>query len=322
MGNTRYIAIGEEVTFKTKTTETMKWMPVIECDLQPDQGKILIEESAYRLPSESVLGPFTGSGRVLLNVRADNIGWFLKWVTGKHTVGSPNYTHAFGAPYGETLKPFTMIDYRGGLTNQRWLFGCILRSLTLEAPARGVVTAELNILYSDELIDTIGTPLTPPALRPFIFHDGVVAWASAGLANTESFRYTWENTVVDDSHEIGSRFLPEVDLENLRIFGEFDLKFKSWAARKQFYGALESAVEPDNPQTEDRNFVILITLTEGGSGSSYYLKLDLAKCAMMENTAAWVRRERLTQRIGWEALYTATDQITLFNAVDDYADAT
>ena len=290
--------------------------------LNPNQNKILLEETQYRQKVESLMGPFVGEGTITINARPDNIGWFFKWLCGLAQVVAPNYTHRFRE--AATIKSFSLIDYRGVATSQRTLLGCLMKSITIEAPARGVMTAELGILYSDAIIEGKATPLTMPAERPFLFHDGLVELGGSTLADVEAIRWTWENGLPDDTHEIGSRYLPSIELEGITISGDIDLKFKSWAVRKKFYGALENSTEPDNPQDEERNFQIesTFTATIPGAGTTYNFKLDMLKCALMDNPADVARRERLTQRLAFEALHHDSNIIYLHNAVESYPDAT
>jgi len=327
MTSSRYIAVAEESAFKTKSTETYKWMPVITADLQPNNNKIFIEETEQRLATEDVMGAFIGEGTVLINVRADNIGWFLKWLCGSVSSAiqnsGPFYKHTF--TMADEIVSFTLEDYRG-LADSRWIYGAMMRSINFESPARGVLTAELGILYADEQIDTKGTPGTVPAVRPFVFHDGAVEWGGSSLANVEALRLNYGNILPDDTHEHNSRLLPEIIVEGAEIGGEMDVKFKTWALRQNFYGAQEAGpVEPDNPQEETRTFGLINTFTGAPTGDAvvpnYLLVMTFPTCAPTENPSGTDRRVRLTQRLGFNVLHNTGIKFELYNEVASYPDA-
>lgn len=333
MAGERWIGLEKEATYGAgKVSHPEQSLAIIELDAQPDQQRDIEAESAYRQANISTLGPFLGTGRLTHYARPDRLGRLLHWVTGKTVVSTQQdtgtmYKHDFAVDNAlTTLDSFVIGDHRGltGL-DARYLNGCAIKSLTLEAAARAKVICETEFIYNWEELDTASTMGTLSALRPFIFYDGTIELPNAiALANVESFRFKIENGMPDDSHNCGSRKLPGMELEGVKMTIEADLKFKTWALRQKFYGAtIAGPAEPKEPQTEDRTFSAEITLTGEPSGdaaaANYKLVILLNKVVPIENPSNVVRRDRLTERVTLEALYHASDVINLYNKDTAYS---
>ncbi|RLC80925.1 MAG: hypothetical protein DRI61_04730 [Chloroflexi bacterium] len=320
----RWIGIAEESTYGTAVTSPDHSMRYLELDLSPDQQRIIEFESAYREKEQSLLGPFIGSGRLTAYARPDDIGYFLKWLTGSVTsaqVGSSSvYTHTF--TLADSVKSFTLTDNRGisGSSGSRACVGCAMKSLTLEAPARGALTFEANIQYQWEELITEPTMGTLSSLRPFMFYDGSITYGGSSLARVEAIRFTWENGMPDDTHCIGSRKLPGIDLEGVEVSFEVDMKLTDWSIRKYFYGA-SNATEP---QDEETTYALNVTFTgqptgESESGAEYYkIELNFPKVVLTENPASVSRRDRMTQRATFVALRDSNNYIKLWNKETSY----
>jgi len=297
-------------------------MPYRSLDLQPNQNPIAIEESDERMKTGYMFGGFVGTGTAVLLGRPDNMGWFLKWAMGETTPGglvNDLYTHDFDQ--GEAIKSFSLEEDIGE-TLGRFLTGSILKRLTVESVMSGPMLTTLEIQYNKETLDTstgIGTPL--PLIRPFALHDAVVQAPSGTTLKVESIRVNIENTVPDDAHTSGSRYLPDIALEGFSINGELELRFESWAQRQRFYGALVVAAEPKTPQDEVRTVDLEIIWTgPKATTDSYLMEISLPAVMLTENPVATTQRERLKQRLSFEAIYHASNTITLQNGVSTYAD--
>jgi len=317
----RWIKTAEESGgYGVKSVETYKCMPYRTLDLQPNQNPIAIEESDERMKTGYMFGGFIGTGTAVLLGRADNMGWFLKWAMGAVDAGTPQNElekHIF--TQGEAVKSFTLEEDIGE-TLGRFLTGCVMKRLTLESVMTGPMLMTQELQYQKETLDTstgIGSPL--PAIRPFALHDAVVQAPSGTTLKAESIRLNIENTIPDDAHTSGSRYLPDISLEGLSINGELELRFESWAQRQRFYGAAVS--EPTTPQDEVRTVDLGIVWTGPSAGvDDYRLDVILPAVMLTENPITTTMRERLKQRLTFEAIYHSSNAIHLYSADANYSD--
>lgn len=316
----RWIKIGEEeVAYGTLSTETFKCMPYRTLDIQPNQNPIAIEESDERMKTGYMFGGFVGSGPLVLSGRPDNIGWFLKWTMGGYNAAGAQtdlYLHEFSQ--GESIESFSLEECVGLGIQGRFLLGCVSKRLTLESVMNGPMLATVDMQVRKEYLDSQTSITGLPAIRPFALHDAVVQAPSGTTLKCESIRVNIENTIPDDAHTSGSRLLPDVSLEGFAINGELELRFESWAQRRRFYGAAVS--EPLEPQEEVRTVDLSIIWTGPVAATDDY-RLDITLPAVMltENPLATSQRERLKQRLTFEAIYHANNQIDLYNGLSTYA---
>jgi len=198
--------------------------------------------------------------------------------------------------------------------------GCLIKTLTIEAPAREIVTMEADIQYRWE--QRISKPTATPTfenIRPFVFSDSSFS-STEGLTvnNIEAFRFQISNSIPDDIHDQGSRKIPEILIERSEWTVELDLKWKSWEARQEFWGGTGAGTEPAD---EEKEYDLTITLTGAptnvGVAPNYLLTISLPRCIIKEQPAPISRRDRLTQRIILEVLQ-GTNQITLRNTDSAY----
>lgn len=323
MAGERWVDIAEETAYGTENATALASLSYIDLDASPDQGKILDFESESRLKREAIMGPFIGNGSLSLFARPELLGYFLKWVLGAVSstqIGTgAMYLHSFTSD-PDSLKSFSLTDCRELPADKaRCLVSCLTKSLTLEAPARGKVTAELDLQYQWEKIVTKPAIGTIETNRPFVFHDGVVKLDDVALANVEAVKLVLGNTIPDDTHELGSRKLPEIYIEGLEWTVEMDLKFKDWSARQKFYGGTGTETEP---ALEDKLFDIDLEFTGEPTGDldepNYKLFVYLPACTIKENPTPTSRRDRLTQRLVFEALFNAGNKIELSNKITSY----
>lgn len=324
MAGERWVDIAEETAYGTENATADVSLSYLDLDINPDQGKIAELESGYRLKQESLMGPFVGSGKFSIFARPEALGYLLKWALGKVTttqVGtSTMYEHVFEQDV-DNIKSETLTDSREVGTLARRCLGALIKSFTLEAPAREKVTAECDMQYQWEKVVTKPTMGTLESLRPFVFHDASVKLDDASLANVESFRVVLDTSLPDDTHELGSRKLPEIYFEGAEWTVEMDMKFKNWDMRRRFYGATVDG-EPTEPQDDERYFDIDIALVGQATGvvdkPNYELDIALPKCYIKENPTPVSRRDRLTQRVVFEALAHSGNKFTLYNKITSY----
>jgi len=316
----KWIGIAEETEYGTKVVTPVKSLTYGTLELEPDQGLIDVEESE-RMIAQVVTGPFKGGGSLGLYARPDTIGHFLKWVLGGVTSsqqgGTTMYKHTFSL--AETIKSFTLSDNeRQSTLDSRILAGCLVKALTLEAPARELVTCDMDLIYAWEDLEAKPTKGTLSSLRPFVFHDLTTLKFDETTFTAESFSLKVENDIPDDTQDLGSRKLTEILLGGTDITGEFEAKFKSWDMRKRFYGAV-TATEPQEDLTLQQ-LEILPTGEASGIPTypNYTLHAILPKVAITENPAPASKREILKQTFSFKAYKDEGNVIELLNKDESY----
>lgn len=317
----RWIKVAEEeAEYGTLSTETFKCMPYRTLDVQPNQNPIAIEESDERMKTGYMFGGFVDTGNLVLSGRPDNIGWFLKWAMGSVAGGALQtdlYKHVF--TQGESIKSFSLEEDVGLGLDNRFLLGVLSKRLTLESVMNGPMLTTVETQVRKEYLDTSTGIDTVPAIRPFALHDAVVKAPAATTLKAESIRVNIENTIPDDAHTSGSRLLPDISLEGFAINGELDIRFESWAQRQRFYGALVGVDEPTEPQDEVRTVDLGIVWTGPVAATdSYRLDVTLPAVMLTENPLSTASRDRLKQRLNFEAIYDAGNEIVLYNGLDTY----
>jgi hypothetical protein len=316
----KWIGIAEETTYGVKVSTPTKSLTYGTLDLNPDQGLLEVEESEREI-STMVTGPFVGSGSLGLYARPDTIGHFLKWAMGAVTSaqqgGTAVYKHTF--TMAETIKSFTLSDNeRLSNLDSRFLAGCLIKKLTLEAPARELVTCDLDLLYAWEDLATKPTKGTISVLRPFVFHDLTILKLATTDFKAESFSINIENDIADDVHDLGSRKITDIVLSGSNIAGEFEMKFKDWTQRKIFYGAT-NATEPQEDVTPQQLEIELTGEATGVTGyPNYKLHIVLPKTLITENPAPASKRERLKQTFSFRAVKDTGTIIELLNKDTSY----
>ena len=325
----RWISVAEETAgYGTEASAGEEFLSFINFDVNPDQGKIWTKDSDRREKVNEIMGPFLGTGELEMNARPDAIGHLLKWAFGgceSEVIGtSAAWTHTY--TIAEAIKSFTLEEDRGLGLDNRILLGTLIKELTLEAPARDKVALRAGLQYQFEKLDTAQEVGSISTLRPFVFHDGSITdFNGSALASVEALRFSLINDIPDDTHDLGSRKLPEIVLQGVEPVIEMDMKFKSWAMRQYFYGAqLAGPAEPKEPQDEGRTFNLQFTFNgpptgETEAGSEYYkLVGTLPAVSLKENPSPIAGRDRLTQRVTMEALYNAGNKLELVNLIESY----
>lgn len=318
----RRLGLNEQSAYGSVNKVPTKYLDYINFSAPPSPNKDLPVTSAYRMKRFSVQGPYGGSYTIENVLAPDNIGHLLKWTTGSVDSGvADNTVYLHNFTMAQELNSFTIEDCRGlTAVESNFLSGCLVKTLTLEAPARETCRYTVEGNYRTEELDTLTPMGTLPSLRPFIFAGGAVNLAGSPLANVEAFTFNWTNTIPDDSHGTGSQFREVIDIEGCEITGTVDLKFLNWAIRKRLYGGSGTAT---SPQTEDLTQALILDFVGSSTGegvvTSYELKVTLPAVTLTANEADSSGRDRLTQSFEWEALYNAGNKIELWNKVTSYA---
>jgi hypothetical protein len=322
MPGSRWLAIQEETSFNESPNFNTpdRFLAYTDLDINPDKGTLYVEESTRRERSAAVPGPFTETGTFTMLLRPDTCLEILKWTMGAHnpTASGTGYKHTYTV--ANTIKSFAILEVRNDISGLegRAITGCQVKKLTIEAPAREICTLEVEVLAAQEtLIASASLPSLGAlsSLRPCVFADGSVSLAGSPLANVESFKFTFDNSIPDDTHDLGSIFIQTQELERLSMVVEMDLKFKSWAARKLFYGT----GSPTTPQKNPYAMVVSLTLTseEYASGEDCEVVITGGASVLTENPAGVKGQERLTQKVSMEVIYSANTKIEV-TCDDDY----
>lgn len=318
MPGSRWIALQEESSFNETPSFTKpdRFLAYTDLDINPDKGTLYVEESTRRERSAAVPGPFTETGTFTILVRPDTVLEILKWTMGKHvpTEDGTGYKHTF--TIDNTIKSFAILEVRNDISGLegRAITGCQVKKLTIEAPAREICTCEVEVLAAQEtLIPSASLPElgTLSSLRPCVFADGSVTLAGGELANVESFKFTFDNSIPDDTHDLGSIFIQTQELERLSMTIEMDLKFKSWEARRKFYGS----GTPSTPQKDPYAMTVVLDLTseEYTTGKDARIAITAGAAVLTENPAGVKGQERLTQKVSMEVIYSPNTKVECYN---------
>jgi hypothetical protein len=322
MGN-RWIAVKEESSYAAKPTwvSGVKYYPVTEYTPTPNNNTMELKESINLMAAGGILGGFVGEGRLNMYARPDNIPFFLKWLWGATTPsGGPVYKHTFTVADG--VKSFSM-EYCHGYpaTNSIVAVGNVVKRIELVAaqnrPCMANITTQYNTEDTSAAASTLGSV---PGLRPYTLFDATVVSFSETL-KCENISITMERTIPDDAHTSGSRFLPDISEEAFAITGEFDARFQSLTQRKKFFGGAGSSDAPQNDFLTGALTCNFLGQLSGGSPSNYSMNITCPAIAITEIESGTVNRERLRQRLRFQAYsYTsgggaAANTIELWNNV-------
>lgn len=322
MGN-RYVCILEESVYGTRVTPWtgQKFMPYLECDLQPKQNVLKLTESLYLEDTGAIYGGFVGGGNLKTLARADNMGNYLKWLFGgvAHTIQAPGAMYQHRYTVAQSPKSFTLEHAQEKTTKAMTYMGCVVKGLTLEAAQNnpGICTWDLQYRNEDKQYDKT-TLSTVPAVRPFVLADAAVSVFTTTV-KAESIRVNAERSVPDDAHTSDSRLLPDISEEGFKISGELELRFETWDQREDFYGGIAT---PTTPQEEVTLGNVSVDFVGPPSGDATYttfdLKIDLPSCVLMENPFRVSARDRLKQSVTFEAVFNAANYFDLYNLATTY----
>ena len=322
MGN-RWIGVKEESVYGTKPSwvSGVHYYPVTEYTATPNNNTMPLKESVNLMNAGGILGGFVGEGKLNMYARPDNLPYFLKWLWGNVTTsGGPVYKHAFTVAEG--VKTFSL-EYCHGYpaVNSIFALGCVVKRLELAASQTRPGMANFTLQYNTEDDASAASTLgTVPALRPLTLFDATVTSFGETL-KCENITVTMERTIPDDSFTSGSRFLPDVSEEGFSITGEFDARFQSLTQRAKFYGGAGASTSPQNDFLTGALTANFLGPVSGGSPSNYSMNISCPAIAITEIESGTVNRERLRQRLRFEAYsYTsagvaAVNEIDLWNTV-------
>lgn len=320
---TRYVCTLEETAYGTRNTpwSGQKFMPYLECDLQPKQNVQKLTESIYLEDTGAIYGGFVGGGNLKTLARADNMGEYLKWLFGgvAHAQQTPGSIYRHRYTVAQAPKSFTLEHATEKSTKSMTYLGCVAKGLTLEAAQNnpGICTWDLQYRNEDKQYDKT-TLSTIPAVRPFVLADAAVSVFTTTV-KAESIRVNAERSVPDDAHTSDSRLLPDISEEGFKISGELELRFEDWNQREDFYGGTGT---PTTPQEEVTLGNVSVDFVGPPSGDATYptfdLKIDLPSCVLTENPFRVSARDRLKQNITFEAVYNVANYFDLYNLATTY----
>ena len=319
MGN-RWIEVKEEVAYATLPGWSgVQTYPVTEFTATPNNNTMELKESVNLMAAGGILGGFTGNARLNMYARPDNLPYFFKWLWGTSTpTAGPPTGQIFTVT--EPVKSFSL-KYMHGYSGVNAIIskGNLVKSIELTAAQNRPCMANIALQYNTE--DTNVAQTAPMAalstvLRPYTLFDATVTSIGEQL-KCENISITMERTIPDDAHTSGSRFLPDISEEGFAITGEFDARFTTLTQRAKFFGGAGSSTSPQNDFLTGAltcNFL-------GGAApvNNYSMNFSLPAIAITEVESGTVNRERLRQRLRFQAYayssagVPAVNQVTLLN---------
>ena len=291
----RYLAIGKEPSFGQEAT-SYRFVDIASEDISTEHEWILPELAGYRWKRYAAKGTVKVGGSVDCYGQYGSLGSFLLAALGSVATSQPDpanapsvYKHEFVS--SEALPSYTIL-VASEVTGRKFL-GCVCSSLELS-----LAPGEL-LGVSFELVGQREEGFTPeePSFdeTPFLSFSDLASCKIGGVEITlEAITITISNDLVDDAFELGSRYLPEIPVQGLEITGSFDLKFKDRSHLDCFLAG------------EETSFHLRFEGPEIEGGLKYALELDLPRIIYKAAGANVSARERLVERVEFEALYDST----------------
>jgi len=291
----RYLAMGKEASFGQEAT-SLRYLDLASEDLKTEHEWMMPELAAFRWKRYALKGTLRVSGSISTYAQFASLGDFLLAALGSISTGQPDpanapsvFKHEFTP--GEGLPSYTIM-VASEVTGRKFL-GCVCSSLELSLAVGELLGVSFEVVGQRE------EAFTPAEVEldssPFISFTDLVSCEVGGEAvGLEALELTISNDLVEDAFEIGSRYLPEVPVQGLEVAGSFDLKFKDRKHLDRFLDGQETSlhIRFEGPEIE--------------GGYKYALELDMPRIIYKSAGANVSTRERLVERVEFEAIYDPT----------------
>jgi len=304
------------------------YIDIVSESVSSDQGNLDVVTAGDRSMRFRVPGPYAIGGSIDLIVNPENMTKFLYWALGSvsHYAGaSVAFKHEYTP--AQALESFTMeiapavpategaVDYQS-----RLISGCVIPSFTLEAVARELLTATIDVIGRREGQQAASSTDPPFSdLRPFVFHEGVLSYDSSDICHAEAFRMTFDNDIPDDVYFLGSRFRggkmddgcgvgcdPVFFVQGLKVSGDMDIAFTDWTWWHWFWGS-GTATGPSNQQNPiSLNLVFTGLATGDATYPNYAMEIYLPEVYLDTSEASIDTRDRIVQSLPYTAIYNAS----------------
>ena len=324
MGRRFVMIMTENVAYGTKNvawaTGTAKSLQFIDYEIEPNRNPTIPVESDRMTPTFGHVGGFVATGDLKMYARPDSIGHLLLYLWGAVTPticgDGPIYKNRF--TFAEGVDSFSMMVDYGLSLNALFNLGTVVKKLTLEAnmgdPAIATWNCQVKNQDTSAALTAVGTL---PLLRPFHLADATIVQGVTTL-KAESIRLEIERDIPDDAHTSGGILLPNISEEGFRITGELEVRFETLTQMQEFFGGSAKTA----PDTEIGTLAVTMSFAGPPTGdadkANYTLDVNLPTCVLTSHRAPINTRERLRQTIGFEALYSATNYMDLYNATNGY----
>ena len=293
MAVSRYLALGREPSFGQEAASYF-YVDLASEDLKTTHDWIMPELAGTRWKRHAIHGTMKVGGSVDCYAQFGSLGAFLLAALGSVSTTQPDpgnapgvFKHEFRP--AEALPSYTLL-VASEVTGRKFL-GCVCSSLELSVAAGELLGLSFEVVGQRE---EAFTPEGAVELdkTPFISSADLATCHIGGVeARLEALVLTVSNRLADDVFELGSRYLAEVPAQALEITGSFDLRFASREHLDRFLSG------------EETSLYLRFTGPELEGGLRYELEVELPRIVYKAAGANISARERLVERVEFEALH-------------------
>lgn len=234
MANNRYVMF-EKQDFTTETfgafgsAAAAHAIDQVSEDISFEHGFNMPVTSAKRAARNRLLGAIVGGGDVGVPMYSRGFPTLAYYALGKNVSvqGTPTTSYVHTITPGNTIPAFRMGI--GKDLNEHQFVGCAMKSMKLDYTIDNQALATFDVLTRKELTpNTIQTPTFPDydeAERSFLGTEVIAEFDDTPVAYVRSFSVEINNTLVEDNHGFGSRYIPELVVQDLEVKGNMTLSF-------------------------------------------------------------------------------------------------
>lgn len=196
-------------------------------DISFEHGFVNPVTSAKRAPRNRLLGPITGGGEVGVPMYTRGFPTLAYYALGK------DVTTAVTNGFKHVITPSGSIpSFRMGVgkdKKEHRFVGCAVKSMKLDYSVDNPALATFDLLCRKELepgdLQTVTFPDYDVKERSFLGVEVSVKIDDVAVAYVRSLNIEVNNTLVEDNHTFGSRYLPNLVVQDLEVKGSMELSF-------------------------------------------------------------------------------------------------
>jgi len=273
-----------------------------------------------------------GRLRIQTYAAGDNIGCFLKAMWGNASLASsiaPYYLHGFRPIQAHTSWTIWDCNQEVSTTWYREYQGWICDRLVIDVPRAGTVTITAEGPYATERMIASAAMTMPamPTVRPFVYGDATIT-ASAALSRAEAVRFTFTRDVIADALTVGNRARQYLIAGGFGLTIEVDMDMNNYTQLQDYYGSGgQASVVANVPGDLVKVFAGVFTLDGPVTGASagiydqYQLVVTTPSLAMTGHKKTQTRRDRPTETLTFECLWSPNNYMRLVNRYSSYVAA-
>jgi len=239
MANNRYVMF-EKQAFATETFDPFvanaAAHPIdqVSEDISFDHGFVNPITSAKRTPRNRLYGPIKGGGDIGVPMYTKGFPTLAYYALGKNvTVVGDGANGAAVGSFIHTVTPDSTIpSFRMGIgkdIKEHQFVGCAMKSMKLDYTIDNPAIATFDVLSRKELTPaTLQTPTFPDfdvAERSFLGTEVSVEIDDVVVGYVRSASIEVNNTLVEDNHGFGSRYLPDLVVQDLEVKGNMTMSY-------------------------------------------------------------------------------------------------